>query len=102
MTLVKAAGGSILHRLPPATAADDSVAAKQKPLVIAPDSSAASSSNKGQHGTGAAAADVGGMGGKAQVQHAVAMGLPVVGQRWLVDSISSMQLLPTEGFEVKV
>jgi hypothetical protein len=36
---------------------------------------------------------------KGQVAHAEALGVPVLGQKWLMDSVSHMQLLPMEGFK---
>lgn len=37
---------------------------------------------------------------KGQLAHAQALGVPVLSQKWLMDCVSSMQLLPMEGFKV--
>lgn len=101
--LVRAAGGSIVARLPPAplasqqqqqqegerAAADGAVGgpAATRLLVLLPEAGVAGSSG----GSGSS---------KGQVAHAEALGVPVLGQKWLTDSVSCMQLLPMDDFRV--
>lgn len=101
--LVRSAGGSIVARLPPAPlasqqqqqqegerAADGTVGgpAATRLLVLLPEPA------------GAAAGSSGGSSSKGQMAHAEALGVPVLGQKWLTDSVSCMQLLPMDGFRV--
>jgi hypothetical protein len=44
---------------------------------------------------------IGGGGSKGQLAHAEALGVPVLGQKWLMDCVSHMQLLPMEGCRVQ-
>jgi hypothetical protein len=97
-SLVKAAGGAVVARLPPASFASQQQQAQEeggkrsdvagqsggerKLLVLMPEGAAAGS----------------GGGSKGQLAHAEALGVPVLGQKWLMDSVSHMQLLPMEGF----
>lgn len=109
--LVKAAGGSVVARLPPAPFASQQQAQTQqqdanaiggkadeagesksdrKLLVLLPE--AAAGSNGGSGG--------GGGSSKGQLAHAQALGVPVLGQKWLMDSVSQMQLLPMDAFRL--
>jgi uncharacterized protein HemX len=123
--LVKAAGGTLASRLPPATAdttaraaADDDdddsgdvlAAAAGRPIVLVPEAAAAgaagSSCSKAQQqqqtqetavAEGSGASSLTGAS-RSQVLHAQQAGLLVLTQRWLADSVSSMQLLPLQGY----
>lgn len=98
----------MLQRLPPAATAtvaaatpgleDATTAEDPKPLVIVPDGMGSSSTSNRQRGS--ALAEVGAMSDKF-LQHAASLGLAVVCQRWLVDSVSSMELLPVDGHAYK-
>jgi hypothetical protein len=116
--LVKAAGGTLASRLPPATAdtaaataAGDSgdvlAAAAGQPIVLVPEAAAgaAGSCSKGQQQQQTqerGAAECAGQSltgaSRSQVLHAQQAGLLVLTQRWLADSVSSMQLLPLQGY----
>lgn len=109
----------MISRLPPAAAAAEdgssattAAAAAGRPIVLVPDIWGGSSRAQQQtqeQGVATAAVAGGvqvnaeglGLSGvsKAQLQHAQQMGLLVLGQRWLMDSVSSMQLLPVQAYQ---
>jgi hypothetical protein len=108
----------LVSRLPPAiaaaaaaaAAADESddllVAAAGRPIVLVPEAAGAGSSGgskaqqQQQQTQDRAGADAGLSGAsRNQVLHAQQAGLVVLSQRWLADSVSSMQLLPLQGYK---
>jgi hypothetical protein len=98
-SLVKAAGGAVVARLPPAPFPSQ----QQGQLGVG---SAGEPEGQGGVSVGKMLALLpegasGGGGSKGQLAHAEALGVPVLGQKWLMDCVSHMQLLPMEGFRVQ-
>lgn len=105
VTLVKAAGGSVAARLPPALLTSQQQTQQQQQQTP---ESPVGTGDEGQmlvlvpEGSAAAAGSSGGCSGssKGQKGHAEALGLPVLRQKWLMDCVSHMELLPIDGYRV--
>lgn len=101
-SLVKAAGGAVVARLPPAPFASQ----QQGQVGSAGEAEGQGGVSGGRllailpEGASGGGGSNGG-GSKGQLAHAEALGVPVLGQKWLMDCVSHMQLLPMEGFRVQ-
>lgn len=87
-SLVQAAGGTLVARLP---SAGDAAAEGSSFVVLVPDGAAVSGQSKAAAAGGASS---------AQLQAARHQGLSIVRQRWLMDGVSAMQLPAVDGYLV--
>jgi hypothetical protein len=100
-SLVKAAGGAVVARLPPAPFASQQQGQLGVGSAGEPEGQSGVSVGKMLALLPEGASGSGGGGSKGQLAHAEALGVPVLGQKWLMDCVSHMQLLPMEGFRVQ-
>lgn len=109
-SLVKAAGGAVVARLPPVAASPPGSGSQQQQQQLGDADGGGGGGGGGEHmhqllvlmpeGGGGAGGAMSSGSQKGQLAHAQALGVPVLGQKWLMDCVSHMELLPMDGYRM--